>query len=159
MAGETGFMTLRRISWLAAGALALGNAQAGEITSYALVGDDGTLRVANHTIRLFGVHIPTVDSTCNTFVRPISCKPRAVLQLEARIGSSFVRCDTVWRAPDGTLTARCSVDGEDLAGWMLQYGWAFALPDAPFEYVALERIARSRGLGFWGMPVDDIRRR
>lgn len=152
-------MMLRRISWLAAGILALCNAQAGEITSYALVGEDGTLHVANHTIRLFGIHIPVVDPTCNTYIRPILCKPRAVLQLEAKIGSSFVRCETLGHESDGALTARCSVDGEDLAGWMLQYGWAFALPYAPFEYIALERIARSRGLGFWGMPVDDIRRR
>ena len=33
---------------------------------------------------------------------------------------------------------------------------ALALPDAPFEYHALEKIARHRGLGVWGMPADRI---
>jgi endonuclease YncB( thermonuclease family) len=153
------FMTSPRTSLLLAGIFLLCNAQAGEIASYALVDEDGTLHVANHTIRLFGIYIPTADETCNTRIRPIPCKPRAVLQLEARIGSDFVHCETPGHDPDGTLTARCSVGGEDLAGWMLRYGWAFALPYAPFEYVALERIAHSRRLGFWGMPVDDIRAR
>ena len=33
-----------------------------------------------------------------------------------------------------------------------------ALPDAPFEYQALERIARQQGVGVWGYPADVIRR-
>jgi len=44
-----------------------------------------------------------------------------------------------------------------LSEWMLQSGWAVALPDAPFEYSAMESIARSRGIGIWGIPVDVIR--
>ena len=35
-------------------------------------------------------------------------------------------------------------------------GWAVALPDSPFEYQALEKIARTRSFGVWGMPVDRV---
>jgi len=42
---------------------------------------------------------------------------------------------------------------------MLYHGWAVALPGASFEYLALERIARSREWGIWGTPVDQITRR
>lgn len=38
-------------------------------------------------------------------------------------------------------------------------GFAMVLPDATYEYKALERIARSRQIGVWGTPVDFIRRR
>jgi len=46
-----------------------------------------------------------------------------------------------------------------MSAWMLKRGWAVALPDAPFEYSAVEKIARSKGIGIWGIPVDVIRRR
>ena len=49
--------------------------------------------------------------------------------------------------------------GEDLSAYLLEQGWAVALPDAPFEYQTLEKIARSRGFGVWGTPVDNIQRR
>ena len=31
-----------------------------------------------------------------------------------------------------------------------------ALPDAPFEYQTLEKIARTRQFGVWGTPVDRV---
>ncbi|MDG1945801.1 MAG: hypothetical protein P8J17_16200 [Halioglobus sp.] len=60
------------------------------------------------------------------------------------------------------IVGRCRVnaskfdDGDDLSAYLLQKGWAVALPDAPFEYQTLEKIARTRGFGVWGMPVDRI---
>jgi endonuclease YncB( thermonuclease family) len=39
---------------------------------------------------------------------------------------------------------------------MLRQGWAVALPDAPFEYAAMEKIARTKGIGIWGIPIDTI---
>ena len=47
-------------------------------------------------------------------------------------------------------------EGEDLSAYLLELGWAVALPDAPFEYQTLEKIARNRGVGVWGIPVDNI---
>jgi hypothetical protein len=64
--------------------------------------------------------------------------------------------------PDGSLSAICYVDrtsfdpGEDLAAYLIQRGWALALPNAPFEYHALEKIASTRELGVWGFPVDSF---
>jgi len=49
-------------------------------------------------------------------------------------------------------------EGEDLSAYLLENGWAVALPDAPFEYQTLEKIARSRQFGVWGFPVDRIER-
>ena len=50
-------------------------------------------------------------------------------------------------------------EGEDLAAYLLERGWAVALPNAPFEYHALERIARHNARGVWGFTVDSIIRR
>ena len=130
-----------------------------DLVGYALIREDGSLQVENRTVRLFGIYIPPTDRTCLTFISPVQCGPRAVLQLEFKIGSHFVHCDKVGRDDDGATLAYCSLDGDDLGAWMLSQGWALAAPDAPFEYVALERIAQTRQVGVWGFAADNVIRR
>ena len=125
-----------------------------EIASYAIVQKDGSLRVSGHTIWLYGIYIPDTNRICRTFIRPVKCMPRAVLQLDFKIGSNFVHCDPVTKNADGSLNAVCRVKDEDLGAWMVKYGWAVALPDAPFEYTVLEKIAREGNRGIWGRVID-----
>ena len=129
-----------------------------EISSFAFVQEDGTLRVAGNLIHLYGIYIPPTDRSCSTFIRPVPCGTRASLALDFKISGDFVHCVPRATNPDGSITASCSAANDDLSAWMLQKGWAVALPDAPFEYAAMERIAQSRGIGIWGTPVDIIRR-
>lgn len=130
-----------------------------EIASFAFVQEDGALKMAGHLIRLYGIYIPPTGQTCYTFIRPAPCGPRAALALDFKISGDFVHCMPTTTNPDGSITASCSTGNEDLSLWMLQRGWAVALPDAPFEYATAERIARSKGIGIWGIPVDAIRHR
>ncbi len=129
-----------------------------EISSFAFVQEDGTLRVSGNLIHLYGIYIPPTDRSCYTFIRPVPCGTRASLALDLKISGDFVHCIPRATNPDGSITASCSAANDDLSAWMLQKGWAVALPDAPFEYTAMERIAQSRGIGIWGTPVDIIRR-
>ena len=137
-----------------------------EIRELAFVKDDGTLAVGRRTIRLHGIYIPPTNRVCRTGIRPIRCASRAVLQLDLRV-DRFVACDRTARFADGSESAVCRVRDRnsplgpnvDLSAWMLYHGWAVALPGAPFEYLALERIAQSRQRGIWGTPVDQIFRR
>ena len=124
------------------------------VSSYAIIQDDGSLRIDGRTYRLYGIHIPATGQNCRSFERPPNCGTRAALALDFKIGANFVRCEPHERNDDGTITAYCTVNGEDLAAYLLERGWALALPDAPFEYQALEKIARSRGMGVWGLPVE-----
>lgn len=134
-----------------------GGALGRDVNSYAMVNEDATLEVAGNTVRLYGIHIPNTDRSCRTSRRPVVCGSRAVLALEFRI-DGFVRCELGARQRDGTVLGRCRVDastfdeGEDLSAYLLERGWAVALPDAPIEYRTLEKIARSRGIGVWGFP-------
>lgn len=125
---------------------------AAELSGNAFINDDATLRLAGKTIRLYGIHIPPTGQDCAFYQRPVRCGSRAALALEFRI-QDFVHCTPIERHADGSLIARCEAGGYDLAAYLLERGWALALPDAPFEYVALERIARSRGVGVWGFPL------
>lgn len=125
-----------------------------EISSYAFVRDDGALQIAGQLVYLYGIYIPPTDQTCYTFIRPLRCSSRAALALDFKISGDFVRCQTRFANPDGSLVASCTSGEDDLSEWMLQKGWAVALPDAPFAYAAMEKIAQARGLGIWGIPVE-----
>ena len=130
----------------------------GSSASRAIVQEDGTLRVDGKTVHLYGIHIPTIGRTCRTFIRPVHCAPRAVLQLDFKV-QGFVYCDRVHRNADGSESSICRTgrDREDLAAWLLYRGWAVARPGAPIEYVTLERFARANHRGFWGFQADSIR--
>ena len=135
-----------------------------ELHSYALVQDDGSLLVKGKRIHLYGIYLPDTGQHCRTFLRPARCASRAALALDFRI-QGFVHCFPQTRNADNSLNAICFVDrnafddGEDLAAHLLQLGWAMALPGAPYEYQALERLARHRQLGIWGTVVDSVSRR
>jgi endonuclease YncB( thermonuclease family) len=132
-----------------------------EISSYAAINEDGTLRIKGKTVKLFGIYIPDTERTCSTNRIPPVCGSRASVALEFKI-DGFVRCELLERNKDRTYTGLCRVnvsafdEGDDLSAYLLQKGWAVALPDAPIEYQTLEKIARSRSFGVWGIPVDRI---
>jgi endonuclease YncB( thermonuclease family) len=128
--------------------------RADEISSYAFVQDDGSLRVSGHTVRLFGIYIPPTARSCRSFEHPVTCAPQAALALDFKIGADFVHCIPQTHNDDGSITAVCRAGDTDLSAYLLGRGWALALPDAPFEYAAQEKIARHRGLGVWGLPVE-----
>jgi endonuclease YncB( thermonuclease family) len=132
-----------------------------EISSSAHVNEDGTLRINGNTIHLYGIHIPRTNRTCRSNRLPTVCGSRASLALDFKI-DGFVRCEIKRELDDGSVEGWCRVkvsrfdEGEDLSAYLLEQGWAVALPNAPFEYQTLEKIAQSRQVGVWGMPVDRI---
>ena len=131
-------------------------AAAADFDSYAFVNDDGTLNVGSATVELYGILIPATETSCQEFVRPVACGPRAILALKFDIGSDFVKCNAKRRKADGTYIAVCTAGGKNLAKTLLRQGWAAALPDAPYEYKVLEKMARARGIGIWGIAVHPV---
>jgi endonuclease YncB( thermonuclease family) len=129
-----------------------------EISSFAFVQEDGSLRISGQVVRLYGIYIPKTEESCYTFIRPPTCGPRAKLALEFKIGGNFIHCTERAVNPDYSVTASCTLEDQDLSEWMLQQGWAVALSDAPFEYGVMENMARARGVGIWGIPVEPFRR-
>ncbi len=149
------------VTALSVGGLPVPQATA-DLVSYAIVQQDGTLKVRGKTIRLYGILVPENERQCLTNVRPARCfQNRAAKALALKI-QGFVRCREVAFSRDGSIDAFCAVDaspfdkGVDLGAYLIREGLAVALPDAPFEYHALERIARVNGRGVWGFQVDSI---
>jgi len=144
--------------------LAAETAMAREFSSYASVEDDGSLRVGTRKVHLYGIYIPPTGQHCRTFFSPPVCGSRATLALQFKI-QGFVHCREKSSNRDRSINAICYVnrtnhsEGEDLGAYLVQQGWAMARPEAPFEYQALEKIARQQSAGIWGFTVDGIQRK
>jgi len=152
-------VSLSVVAWFAIPRAA--HAASADIVGPATVRADGSLRIHGNIVRLYGVAVPLSGQKCITYLRPARCGSRAAVALESRI-QGFVYCHSVNRNGDGSVNAVCFNRrtfyslGEDLAAYLLGAGLALALPGAPFEYVALERIAQTRQLGVWGFSADAI---
>lgn len=144
--------------------LVSGQASARELVGHAIVRGDGTLLIKERVVHLDGIYLPPTERQCRDWIRPVRCDSRAVLALDFKI-KGFIRCFPRNENEDGSLNAVCYVDrtsfsrGEDLAAYLIERGWAIALPQAPFEYHAIEKIALSRKLGVWGYQADSIGRK
>jgi endonuclease YncB( thermonuclease family) len=142
----------------------LSPAEAFEVQGHALVQNDGSLLINGRVVRLHGVYLPPTEHRCEARILPIQCAERSVLQLKFKV-KGYVYCDPRSVNSDGSLNAVCyagrtSFDpGEDLGAFLILNGWALATPEAPFEYQALEKIARTREVGVWGWAVDSVRPR
>lgn len=132
-------------------------AVARDFSGLAFVNHDATLSIRRRRVALWGIYIPRTAEDCQTFTRPPECGAQASLALKFK-AEGFVHCTSQGKRSDGVTEATCRVDadgyprGLDLAAHLIEYGWAVALPDAPFEYHVLERIARQTGRGVWGIP-------
>ena len=154
---------MRKLAFAILLALTATTAEA-DIVGSAIIQDDGSLKVRGRAVRLHGIHIPQTDRVCRTTIRPARCGSEAMLALDFRI-QGFVRCKPVTRSRGGSIIAVCYVRGrgsvlepdEDLGAYLLRQGLAVARPEAPFEYVTLERIARAQRRGFWSNALRRAR--
>lgn len=62
-----------------------------DTTGYALVQKDGSLKMSRAVIRLYGIYIPFIETTCRSFLQPRRCAPRAALAMSLRI-QGFIHC-------------------------------------------------------------------
>lgn len=133
------------------------------IEGHASVRSDGSLWIRNRVVVLFGVYLPPRGRQCRDWTRPVRCAPRGVFALEFKV-RGFITCLSRGEDDEGRTHATCYQGrtglepGEDLGADLIERGWALALPNAPFEYHALERIAQTRGLGVWGHAADSLSR-
>jgi hypothetical protein len=143
------------------GLMSGGSAVAREFEGHAIVRDDGSLLIKNRVVHLYGIYMPSTNRQCRSWITPVRCDERGVLALDFFV-KGFITCFERVRNADGSVDAVCYRDrssfdsGTDLAAYLIQRGWALALPGAPFEYQAMERIARARALGVWGWQVDSV---
>ncbi|MEH3061967.1 MAG: PBP1A family penicillin-binding protein [Methylobacterium radiotolerans] len=104
---------------------------AGEVRGVPEVIDTGTLNLRGRVVRLLGV---------------VGERGHLARQLASYLRRREVVCTGL---SDGA-TARCRIEGDDLAGLILAAGGARASEDAPPDLLGAEEQARAERVGLWG---------
>ena len=135
--------------------LAASAANAVIIAGRASVIDGDTIQIHGEIIRLIDIEVPESDEYCVQALGDVSwqCGQEAKLALTDLIGASVVTCDTETQDRYGRHLARCDVDGQDLATWMAETGWAVPNQDCQCEIVRAAVIrAQEAERGVWVGP-------
>ena len=122
------------------------------VTGYPEILDGDTLRFGRRDrVRLAGVDAPEASQLCaEAFGKRYACGRAAREALKALVGSGPVSCKARQRDRYGRLIAVClDAAGRDLAGRLVDQGWALAYRRYSSEYVPQELAARKAGRGLW----------
>ncbi|MGU3664672.1 PBP1A family penicillin-binding protein [Methylobacterium sp. A49B] len=114
-----------------AAASAASPAPAGEIRGVPEVIDTGTLNLRGRPVRLLGVEGERGH-------------------LARQLASYLRRREVVCTGVSDSATARCRIEGDDLAALILAAGGARASEDAPPDLLGAEEQARAERVGLWG---------
>lgn len=126
-----------------------------EVSGTALVMDGDTVTVEGQDISLYGINAPSIVQACGMDDEMWQCGWEAANRLEAIIAGRTVTCTDVVEDEDGDLVGHCSVEGEDLAGAMVDEGLAVADPETGADYEARAMAASDAKIGMWsGHFVD-----
>ena len=114
------------------------------------------LRVDNKLIRLAGIEAPDRQQSCTR--QPGNKKWRCGEQAQAAL-ERLLRGKTVSCLPAGTddaerITAKCMVDGRDLAADLVTEGHAFAASSLFGGYAFLEAEAKQKKAGVWAGDAE-----
>ena len=120
-----------------------------------MVLDGDTMSFGEKKVDLFGVHAPTITQTCGESGSVWSCGWEATLHLEELVRAGDVVCVEVADNDSSTPLARCTADGVDLAGQMIDAGLAVRDETLGDEYAERELAAATQERGIWAGPFID----
>lgn len=134
-----------------------GPAGAGEgLAGRAAVLDGDTLRVRGAVVGLFGISAPGLRQTCESASgRAVPCGADAAEALARHIGEAAVACEPRGLDRHGRPVALCRMNGEDLAVWLVERGYAVADRLSGSAYVEAETAAWARRLGLWAGVFEE----
>lgn len=117
-----------------------------EVTAGAArVADGDSLVIGGERIRLEGIDAPELGQSCVRDGAEWPCGRQARDRLAQLTRGNTVSCQAYGRDRYDRLLARCTAAGVDLAGVMVEEGWAVAYGD----YEIVETEARRAGRGIW----------
>lgn len=107
------------------------------------VRDGDTFCLPDACIRLWGVDAPE---------RAQAGGAAATRALEALISGTWVHCRALGRSYDRTVCTCRDQAGQDVAGAMVERGWAWDWPKYSHgHYAAVQEAARAARRGIWGL--------
>ena len=121
----------------------------GELRGRADVKDADTIGIDGYNIRLDGIDALEKNQTCVRDDGTVwDCGERSRRAVEAHLAGKEVVCNRLSLGL-GRFRGRCRADGEDLNGWVVRQGWAFAYLRFSDDYAGEEDAARRARRGAW----------
>ena len=106
----------------------------------------GEIEADGHDVRLAGIEVTPADRTCkDESGRKWPCGAMARTAFRAWIRGRAASCDVP--SHGGKITTHCTLDGEDMALWLVSNGWA---KSADGQYDEAEATARKEKKGLFG---------
>ena len=138
--------------WLVAAAcLGASPAFADNLAGQASIIDGDTLDIRGTHIRLWGIDAPESNQQCrgeDSIQYP--CGTKAANNLESFLNKRPIDCAPVSLDQYGQTIAVCSVDGVDVADWLVRNGFALDWPQySKGKYDRAQRDAEHAGRGIW----------
>lgn len=115
----------------------------------------GLIRFDKMTLQLDGIEPEAAERTCDSGGKSWPCGMVARTAFRNFLRARAVSCDIPGDGTGDTVTAHCTVGGQDPATWLVANGWATPLPGSPLEQQA--EVARKAKLGFYGDDPRDFR--
>jgi endonuclease YncB( thermonuclease family) len=142
--------TLTRL-FFAAACLCAPPAFADNLTGQASIIDGDTLEIHGTRIRLWGIDAPESNQLCRSDESlQYQCGAKAANELGTFIARRPVDCSPVSLDRYGRTVAVCSIDGVDLAEWLVRNGLALDWPQySKGKYDKAQRDAEHAGRGIW----------
>lgn len=125
------------------------------IQGQATVIDGDTIEIHGERIRLDGIDAPESWQVCyatgaNGQQQPYRCGQEAAFALADHIGRRTVSCVPASTDRYNRVVARCTVAGQDIAGWLVANGHALDWPRySKGRYAGLQEQARAARRGIW----------
>ena len=125
----------------------------------AVVQPDASLVIAGRRFVLADIELIPTRRLCDSR-RPPVCDTLAAVALRSKI-EHLVSCRRRIDIPNPEAatcfhTVPDPGNAEDLAAYLIEQGWATAVPTARPLYHTLELIAHSQGRGAWGTTIDQL---
>lgn len=126
-------------------------AVADPIIGQASVIDGDTLEIHGQRIRLSGIDAPESDQLCRgDDSLQYRCGAKSANALDDHIAGRPVSCEGAGNDQYGRVVAVCSIEGEDVALWLVRNGFAFDWPRySKGRYTAAQKEAERAGRGVW----------
>jgi endonuclease YncB( thermonuclease family) len=125
-------LTLRSLAvarLIFAACLCASTALADSLSGQASIIDGDTLEIHGTRIRLWGIHAPESSQLCRgKDSLQYRCGAKAANELDNFIARRPVDCSPVHLDQYGRTVAVCSIDGVDLAEWLVRNGLALDWP-------------------------------
>jgi endonuclease YncB( thermonuclease family) len=121
------------------------------LTGRATVIDGDTIEIHGSRIRLFGIDAPESSQLCRgEGSKHYWCGQQAANALFDFIANRIVGCVELDQGPYGRVIAVCSVEGIDLADWLVRHGYAMDYPRySKGDYASAQREGKQHERGIW----------